>query len=84
MVSTTVKNAYHNLILGLLELLLTYFGFIYAIFPELAISGITLGMWMMDAILQLDTLFEIIGLSLGLAVFTIISVFRREKGTKDT
>ncbi len=81
--TTAVANAYHDLILGLLLLLLTYFGFIYCIAPEFSILGIAVGIEQIDLLLQVDSWFEIIGLTLGIIVFTVISVFRKPKRTEN-
>jgi hypothetical protein len=77
-----VPNAYRNLMLGLLVLLLTYFGVIYLIGPFFSMLGSVAGEQEINVFLFSDSLFEDIGFSVGVGVFTVISVFRRAKKQK--
>jgi hypothetical protein len=74
-----LPKAYRNLVLGLLVLLFTYFGVIYTIGPEFSILGITAGTEQIGLYLQIGFWLEIVGLSLGIIVFTVASVFSRAK-----
>jgi hypothetical protein len=81
--TTALPKAYRNLVLGLLVLLFTYFGVVYTIAPEFSILGIAAGTQQIGLYLQIGFWLEIVGLSLGIIVFTVVSVFRSAKKNRD-
>lgn len=79
---TSVPNAYRNLLVGLLLLLLTFFGVILVIGSQFSIAGTVEGTDFLDTYLSLTSFLEVAGMAIGIFVSTIILVFRGERKEK--
>ncbi|MFX0091214.1 MAG: zinc ribbon domain-containing protein [Candidatus Hodarchaeota archaeon] len=76
---TNVPNAYRNLIFGIGLLFLTYFSIIFLIGIELAVMGLDWGSIYMRTLLIVNSFLEIVGISLGIFVTSLIFVFYRQQ-----
>ncbi|WP_287584653.1 hypothetical protein [Candidatus Borrarchaeum sp.] len=77
--NTDVPNAYRNSISGLILLLLTFFGIIFIIGGLFSVSGTAIGSEFTELFLNITSFLELMGLTLGLFVYTIIIVFRKQR-----
>lgn len=76
---TDVQNAYHDLIIGLALLLVSFFGILIAILPNFPILGTESGMKSIESFLSLASAYEALGLTLALFIFTIVIGFSKPK-----
>lgn len=68
---TAGQKPYRQVALGLLLFLLTFYGLIIVLAPIFPILGLTAGLAQIDALLLLDANFEILGVFLGITIYTI-------------
>jgi len=71
-------NAYRNLLFGLILLLLTFFGIIHGIGGIFSVLGVAYGAEQLSLFLPTSSYIEFWGLTIGLFIFTLIIVFRKQ------
>lgn len=72
-------KAYHNVIIGLFLLVITFFGLIFVVGGQFYWLGATDGMIMVRTFLSITSVFENYGLIVGLFLFIVLTIFRKPK-----
>lgn len=76
--NTDVPNAYPNSIFGLIILLLTFSGIIFGTGVMFSVLGTSIGVEHIEGFLFLNAFFTFWGIILGLFIYTIIILFRKQ------